>query len=247
MALTDAQKLDFLWKQFQGRSETSTSKAFYEEATFVSPVVRSTQIWVDTIPTPAVTTTGSVAKFYPAQLLVEDITVSGKTAYLSGLSDWIPPSVDPSYQVRVYQNNGSGGVGPEVPPTDVSSWVFDYNSGILTFFGANSSHVKPYLIKGWRYIGTKGLPGPSTTVAKTFLTDDWTLESIGSLAPSRSFSINHTFEVTSLKVHVFEDLGLGLFRPAHVDWVAISSTQIKLLIADSDTSVFSGKVEISQN
>ena len=238
MALTDTQKVDILWKSLQKRAASSTLKAFYEEANYSVASIMASQIWsqADQITTPAVAVTSGVISYHASVLMTEDVTVSGQKSYTTVLKDWIHPSIDTTYQVRVYQNN-AGSPGAEVPPTDTSVWVFDYNSGTLTFFGTNTSHTKPYFIKGWRYVGNKGIATSVATLSETFVSGDWDPEVVG---VSDSLSFAHGLGSSSLQVSVFEDKGSGLFVPANVDWV-ISNSTLKLLIASG--SAFSGKVE----
>jgi len=240
MALTDSQKVDILWKSLQKRATSSTAKAFYEEANYSVSSVMGSQIWsqAEQIPTPAVASSSAVISYHASVLLSEDVTVTGQKSFKTPLTDWIHPSIDGSYQVRVYQNNGSGGLGAEVPPTDTSDWVFDYNSGTLTFFGTNTSHVKPYLIKGWRYIGLKGVSVATSTFSDTFSTGDWGVDA-GSDALALNFV--HGLGTSSLQVDVFESLAESFFKPTHVDWVA-NDTTLKLLI--STNASFSGKLEV---
>ena len=236
MAISDAQKVDILWKALQRRAASSTSKAFYEEQNFSVANTLNNQIWTQSgsIPIPAVLTSNAITSYCSSAPLIEDVTVTGQKSWTTPLKDWIHPSVDQSYQVRLYS---LGWI--EIPPTDNSNWVFDYNSGTLTFYGDNSAHAKPYFIKGWRYVGTKGIPSAVASYTSDFLETAWTSDGPGS--DSSSITFQHNLGTTSVQVSVFEDLGNGNLIPTYTDWV-VGLNAIRLLITPD--AFFAGKVVV---
>jgi hypothetical protein len=166
---TDSQKVDLLFKALQGKAESSPNKRFFEEALARNAAILVQQIWSESKSIPAIAPTASdtVVTYFESLPLQEDLTVAGSKAWLSNLTDFIPDTVGSSYRVRVYQSNGT-----EVPPTDTSDWLFDYPSGVLTFFGNNANHSKPYHIKAWRYVGKKGVDASSEHELMAIVTEN---------------------------------------------------------------------------
>lgn len=155
MAISDTEKLDFLWKKvLYGVSKTATSTAkFGSNETVASPLpVYNDRIWAQTtsefIPATApVSTTATVSRLYGANRvrMTPDVTSAANVSWLatttyndlaSRIGDFIPPTFGTSYAVRAYI--GDPNVGPAAriyPDTTNEEWVFDYMSGTLTFTG----------------------------------------------------------------------------------------------------------------
>ena len=80
------------------------------------------------------------------------------------LMNWISDKYDAfgtisgaGYEVKLYDKNSN-----LITKTDPSDWLFDYQTGILTFNNASTAYGTvatsgPYRIVGYRYIGSKGI------------------------------------------------------------------------------------------
>ena len=181
MAITDAQKVDFLWKKtIYGVANTGgAGKQGFEETTGTSLPVYSNSIMAETIPVPAPMATGSVVRYYaPASAvkMTADVTVAGGAAWFatgtyqdlnSRLTNWIAPSVDAGYLVDVYKND------PTVPANKLNGgvsgqeWVFDYTAGVLRFVNSVPAGITDLFLVGHRYIGATGLGGAGVNLRDT--------------------------------------------------------------------------------
>jgi hypothetical protein len=181
MSIADQKKLDFLWKKIMyGVTETTASKDGSNESIGSPLPVFGNQVWAqaDQIPTAAPatdTTVVVVQKGAKAIKCVADPTVSGNKTWIAVVSstgnpmekanritDWIPPSVDPSYMLKVYKGIPSAGGVVLNALTNNEEWVFDYQAGVLHFPNNLPNGVVDIYIEGCRYIGTKGVGSGGT-------------------------------------------------------------------------------------
>jgi hypothetical protein len=187
MAVSDATKVDLLTKKvLYGVSDTSPNKAPGEES-IASPIsVLSTQVWqkADLIPTlQAAAVTDIVESHIAGVFLVKDPTVPAGTAWLAvrnatagindnnRLRDFIPFTVAPSYEAKVYTGTPFASGNRLLPNTSGNEWIFDYTSGVLTFLNALPAGANaPLYLTGFRYIGPKGVGSSSTAPEAQFLT-----------------------------------------------------------------------------
>jgi hypothetical protein len=109
-----------------------------------------------------------------------DGTATANRTWKTGLTDWIPPEIGSTYQVKVYIHTASdagnaAGSGDQVFATGSGNddeWFFDYQSGVLHFIGASlpngiSFTGKSVYISGARYTGQKGLQNITTSSGNT--------------------------------------------------------------------------------
>ena len=179
MAVTQAQKVDFLWKKLgYGRTKTDTNankKAFNES--IASPLLmRGDKIWQQSgdIPATIPGSSSSIITVYPSSAPVEctaDITASTNRTWKTNSTDWIPPELGSTYLVKVYvhtSGDAAGASGGDVLLAAGSGnddeWFFDYQSGVLHFVGENLPNGvdftgKSVYISGARYAGAFGLGG----------------------------------------------------------------------------------------
>lgn len=148
--MQDTVKLDILWKKVAfGVTETSPTGKDATNESIASPLpVYSDTVWADSalIPRPAAASSVTQAISIP---LTADPTVTGNKTWLTGMGDFIPPSIHPTYIVQIY--NGS------TPLNAIANdYYFDYQSGVLHFAGAVPS-ITTLTLTGWRYIGRKGV------------------------------------------------------------------------------------------
>tara|TARA_Y100000991_G_scaffold186383_1_gene150928 strand:+ start:21499 stop:23181 length:1683 start_codon:yes stop_codon:yes gene_type:complete len=179
MAVTQSQKVDFLWKKLgYGRTKTDTNankKAFNES--IASPLLmRGDKIWQQSgdIPSSIPGSSTSIITVYPTSTPVEctaDITASTNRTWKTNSIDWIPPELGSTYLVKVYvhtSGDAAGASGGDVLLAAGSGnddeWFFDYQSGVLHFVGENLPNGvdftgKSVYISGARYAGAFGLGG----------------------------------------------------------------------------------------
>jgi hypothetical protein len=178
MAISTAQQVDVLWKKvIYGMTDTNDGVKAATEETIGSPLpVFASNILSQPIPAPAPGSTTAVVQYYsPSAALhcTADPTVSGNRTWLatstfgttsSKLGNWIPPSVDASYLVQVYNGNPSGSGVMLNGGSSGYEWVFDYQAGVLTFLNAVPSVSNGVYIVGYNYIGGTGLGGAGANV-----------------------------------------------------------------------------------
>ena len=178
MAITDAKKVDYLWKKLgYGATKTDTNalKKAPNEAIASPLLLRGDNTWNEASSIPAVMpgSSAGVVTVYPTSAPTEttnDGTATANRTWKTGLTDWIPPEIGSTYQVKVYIHTASdagnaAASGDQVFATGSGNddeWFFDYQSGVLHFIGANlpngiSFTGKSVYISGARYTGVKGL------------------------------------------------------------------------------------------
>ncbi|NBP57463.1 hypothetical protein EBU71_13185 [bacterium] len=184
MAVSLDTKVDLLLKKLSGVSKTDTgaNKSPSNESIPSPSLNRGDTQWLNSylIPATANSTLGTVESYFQNNRVqctpdttsqrVNNVYPTWKT----GLTDWIPPEFDSvnivnTYRVKVFYGNpnltdpqASGGTQIFADGSlGQGEWFFDYQSGVLNFFGntpipsgMTSSHV--IYILGWRYVGPKG-------------------------------------------------------------------------------------------
>ena len=178
MAITDTQKVDYLWKKLgygSTKTDTNAIKKAPNEAIASPLLLRGDKVWqqADNIPAVLPGSSAGVVTVYPTSLPDEctaDLTSTTNRTWKTGLTDWIPPELGSTYQVKVYihtsgdaANAASSGV--QVFATGSGNddeWFFDYQSGVLHFIGDNlpngvSFTGKSVYISGGRYTGVFGV------------------------------------------------------------------------------------------
>ena len=178
MAITDAQKVDLLYKKIGfgvAKTDTSAFKSPSNEANASPLLTRGDTIWVESslIPGTIPAANTSVILLYKDSLTSTvqttlDATVSGTNrTWLTNSRDWIPPEFGSDYQVKVYADT-VGSTTPQTTGTQLfadgsgnnDSWYFDYQSGILNFPDTNVPTAvtgKRIFVVGARYRGLRGI------------------------------------------------------------------------------------------
>jgi hypothetical protein len=197
MAISDAQKLDYLWKKIGygvAKTDTNDNKRASNEAIASPTIIRADKIWSssDLIPTLIPTANSSVVAVYSDSLsttveCVEDTTSQTNRTWKTNLTNWIPPEFGATYQVKVYVDD-AGQSDPMTGGTQLfatgsgndDEWYFDYSAGLLHFIGTNVpsplTSSKNVYISGARYIGGFGLSSEEATGAFDSLQLDNPLE-----------------------------------------------------------------------
>jgi hypothetical protein len=177
MAISDTQKVDYLWKKLgYGATKTDTNaNKFAPNEAIASPLIlRGDKVWQQAgdIPTVQPGSSSGVVTVYPTsapQECTEDITATSNRSWKTGVTDWIPPEIGSTYQAKVYiataGDAGNASSGDQVFATGSGNddeWFFDYQSGVLHFIGTNlpngvSFTGKSVYVAGARYTGTFGV------------------------------------------------------------------------------------------
>jgi len=160
MALTDADKVDRLFKGSQGREMTSTDKAYYEETAGDLDIQLGEEIWIDDIDSDPATAVSEGTAWMQSGWLIEDNTVASQKAWFASGSGigywrrWIPPKCGQGYTINIYES-GSGGPGDKLSDADMGTLgaVFDYQAGIFWMNTSPSAYTYPFYISGYRYSG----------------------------------------------------------------------------------------------
>lgn len=199
MAITDNQKVDYLWKKVgYGVSKTDSPeyKRAYNESISSPLLIRGDKVWQRSgeIPQVIPSSNSSIITIYKdggANATIEcaeDITSTDNRTWKTGLTDWIPPEFGSTYLVKVYVDDPSA-AAPQTTGTQLVSagsgnddeWFFDYQSGVLHFIGSNlptaiGSGVsnKVVYVSGARYTGSFGVgaaPGQTANVGNLSVSD----------------------------------------------------------------------------
>lgn len=178
MAITDAKKVDYLWKKIGygvAKTDTNANKKAPNESIASPLLLNGNNTWnrADQIPAVLPGSSSGVVTVYPTsgplEAVVDNTTVEANRTWKTNSIDWIPPEFGSTYQVKVYIHTsgdaaGASG-GTQVFATGSGNndeWFFDYQAGVLHFIGSNLPNGvdftgKSVYIAGGRYTGSKGL------------------------------------------------------------------------------------------
>ena len=171
MAISDIQKIDWLWKKVGygvTKTDINSIKSAVNESIPSGLLLRGDQIWGDSASIPAIkpAITSTVVTLDTVET-TEDSTASSRRTWKTGSVNWIPPQFGSTYQISVYIDN-AGAADPATTGTKIfaagaglnDEWFFDYASGTLNFIGENLpsglTASKKIYIEGARYTGTLG-------------------------------------------------------------------------------------------
>jgi len=180
MAISDTQKIDFLWKKIafaKAKTDTNANKKGPNEAIASPLLLRGDKVWrqsseISTV-IPAVNNdyVGVHTAGAPRELTADETSTTNRT-WKTNLTDWIPPELGSTYQVKVYIHTADDASNAVASGTQVfetgsgnnDEWYFDYSAGILHFIGTNLPNGvnfsgKSVYLTGARYIGAFGIPG----------------------------------------------------------------------------------------
>ena len=178
MAITDAKKVDYLWKKLGygvTKTDTNAAKKAPNEAIASPLLINGANTWnqASSIPGTMPASSAGVVTVFPTTSpdeTVNDGTATANRTWKTELTDWIPPEFGSTYQVKVYIHTSSDAGNAASGGTQVfatgsgndDEWFFDYQSGVLHFIGANlpngvSFTGKSVYISGARYTGQVGL------------------------------------------------------------------------------------------
>ena len=181
MAITDTQKVDYLFKKVGygvTKTDTNANKLAPNESIPSPFLLRGDKVWAEAGDIPGVIPTADTAqvKLYNAVECTEDITATGNRTWKTGITDWIPPEFGSTYLVSVYIHDSGDAAGAEVISNKVfvtgtnnnDEWFFDYQSGVLNFIGTNLPNGKTFAgksvyITGAVYDGRFGVGDANVT------------------------------------------------------------------------------------
>jgi len=159
---------DLTFKKLFNKRVTSSTKRIYEEVGDYTVSIHADEIWAETIPGTPPGSTTAVVEVKTLFSLTRDTTVSGEQAWYAvdglgnRLKDWISDKYDggagSSYAVMLFDQDDN-----QIPATDPSNWLFDYQTGILILQNTHAS-ATGFKITGYRYVGAKGVAGASGVV-----------------------------------------------------------------------------------
>lgn len=198
MAISDSQKLDYLWKKVGyglTKTDTNANKKAPNESIASPLLLRGDKVWKNagSIPSVMPGSTSGVVQVYPTSAPVETTADGSATAnrtWKTGSADWIPPEIGSSYGVKVYihtSGDASGASGGDqvfaVGSGNDDEWFFDYQSGVLHFIGDNLPNGinfsgKSVYISGARYIGSFGVGGGSANNFNQTFTGNTTITTL---------------------------------------------------------------------
>jgi hypothetical protein len=228
MAISDSQKVDYLWKKI-GYSATKSDnvKQGFEEA-IPSPLqIRGDKVMTDSgsIPGTIPGANTSILTVYttslPYECAVDGTTATPNRTWKTTLTDWISPEFGSTYQVKVWVNLASSAGNASTAGTSLSAggsgnndeWFFDYQAGLLHFIGTNlpngvSFTGKSVYISGARYTGGFGVsaPGSSGSVGNLTISN----VTISANASAVSSSANIIFSTTGTGAVQFTGNAIGL-------------------------------------
>ena len=186
MAVSDAQKVDLLYKKLFGvtKTDNSTNKSPSNESIASPQFLRGDTIWTQStsIPGVAANVTGIVQGYTNAgavQCTADNTSTPISSVYptwKTNLTNWIPPEFGATYFVKVYAAP-SGAANVESTGTQLfaagsggtGEWYFDPVAGVLNFIGQTipsaltTSNV--IYVSGYRYIGSTGV---ASNISGTF-------------------------------------------------------------------------------
>jgi len=246
MAITDAQKVDLLYKKIGfgvAKTDTSAFKSPSNEANASPLLTRGDTIWQlsDQIPTTIPAANTAVVALYKDSLTSTiqatlDSTVSGTNrTWLTNLRDWIPPEFGADYQVKVYADT-NGSTTPQTTGTQLfadgsgnnDAWYFDYAAGILNFPDTNVPSAvsgKRIFVSGARYIGFKGVATFSNVAfGNITITGNIAGNVVGNVLTTDQPYITSLGNLTSL--NVIGNLSAGNLIVGNVDLSGLTSNVI---------------------
>lgn len=181
MAITDTQKVDYLFKKVGygvTKTDTNANKLAPNESIPSPFLLRGDRVWAESGDIPAVKPTADTdqVKLYSAVECTQDITATANRTWKTGITDWIPPEFGSTYLVSVYIHTSGDAAGAEVISNKVfvtgtnnnDEWFFDYQSGVLNFIGTNLPDGKSFTgksvyITGAVYDGPFGVGDATVT------------------------------------------------------------------------------------
>jgi len=181
MAVTDAQKVDYLWKKVGfgvAKTDTSAIKSASNEANASPLLIRGDTLWVnsDLIPATAPSANTAIVRVYAgttAIQMVNDATSSTNRTWVTNLPDWISSEFGSTYQPRLWAapsaTANAAATGTRLFPDgsgNADAWFFDPQAGLINFDDTNVPTAvagNVVFIEGYVYIGLRGVSNISSS------------------------------------------------------------------------------------
>ena len=181
MAVTDAQKVDYLWKKVGfgvAKTDTSAIKSASNEANASPLLIRGDTLWVnsDLIPATAPSANTAIVRVYAgttAIRMVNDATSSTNRTWVTNLPDWISSEFGSTYQPRLWAapsaTANAAATGTRLFPDgsgNADAWFFDPQAGLINFDDTNVPTAvagNVVFIEGYVYIGLRGVSNISSS------------------------------------------------------------------------------------
>ena len=173
MAISDIQKIDWLWKKVGygvAKTDVNSIKTAVNESIGSGLLLRADKLWGDSadIPDTKPLVGAAPVALYTAECTA-DATATPNRTWKTGYENWIPPQFGATYQVNVYIDS-AGAANPASTGTKIfaagsgnnDEWFFDYQAGIINFIGTNlpsGISGKVVYVEGAVYEGAFGPAG----------------------------------------------------------------------------------------
>ena len=185
MAISDSQKIDYLFKKLGfgiTKTDINANKVAANESIASPLLLRGDKVLkaAGSIPATKPSSSSGVVTVYTGATTVEttaDITATSNRTWKTGLTDWIPPEFGSTYLVNVYIHTAGDASNAESISNKVfitgsgnnDEWFFDYQSGVLHFIGTNlpdgvNFSGKSVYVAGARYTGDFGVGGDTGNI-----------------------------------------------------------------------------------
>ena len=192
MAISDSQKIDYLFKKLgygASKTDTNSNKLAPNEAIPSPLLIRGDRVWQQSSSIPSVkpSSTSSIVQIYAGSTAVEcsaDGTATTNRTWKTNLTGWIPPQFGSTYIANIFIHtsgdaSGAGVIGNKVFVTgsgNSDEWFFDYESGLVNFIGTNLPNGKSFsgksvYIEAARYVGTYGVGSSDVDIGDLLFTD----------------------------------------------------------------------------
>ena len=178
MAISDAKKVDYLWKKLgygATKTDTNANKGAPNEAIASPLLLRGDKTWNEANNIPGVMpgSSAGIVTVYPTSAPDEttmDNTATTNRTWKTGLTDWVPPEFGSTYGAKIYIHTSgdagnAAGSGTRVFAAGSGNndeYFFDYQSGVVHFIGTNLPNGvnfsgKSVYVSGARYTGPTGI------------------------------------------------------------------------------------------
>ena len=195
MAISDTQKVDYLWKKVgygAAKRDINSILNATQEGVPSPLLLRGENVWAqgNLIPEIIPGSSSGVVSVYttgsPLELSSYDTSARDYRSWNTGITDWIPPEFGSTYVVKVYVHTSGDAANASTSGTQLfgsgsgnnDEWFFDYQAGTLNFIGTNlpsgvNFSGKSIYISGAVYSGIQGVavPGAANTFTSLSITD----------------------------------------------------------------------------
>lgn len=248
MAITDAQKVDYLYKKLGfgvAKTDTSSVKSPSNESIASPLLLRGDVVWgqSDQITSSAPAANTSVIAVYTGTTAVQTVndgTASTNRTWKTNLTNWIGTEFGSAYQPRVWAapsgTANAAATGTRLFPDgsgNNDAWFFDYQSGVLNFSDTSvpsSVTGNVVFVEGYRYIGTIGVTNVAANTANIAFSNTTITSSLT--------NGNITLDPTGTgNVIILGNTGAAV--------TTISSTQVLVNLTTNSTSTTTGALVVN--